>query len=86
MIRTVHLFQCGAADLYGVTDDRTGANLPTDECAGGWRFVKTVELEQGLPPRGIDIAAQDHDAVVRAAIATNGFLISEGRGLPAEFK
>ena len=28
MIRTVHVFQCGSADLYGVTQDQTGANLP----------------------------------------------------------
>lgn len=32
MIRTVHVFQCGSADLYGVTQDQTGANLPIDEC------------------------------------------------------
>jgi hypothetical protein len=42
MIRKVHVFQCGSADLYGVTQDQTGANLPIDECKEGWRFLKTV--------------------------------------------
>src|SRR5262245_56007621 len=28
MIRTIHIFQCGRADLYGITQDQTGANLP----------------------------------------------------------
>src|SRR5215207_9071804 len=45
MIRTVHVFQCGAADLYGVTRDETGANLPADECSDEWRLVTTVEME-----------------------------------------
>ena len=49
MIRTVHVFQCGSADLYGITRDQTGANLPTDECRDGWRFIRTLELETGLP-------------------------------------
>src|SRR5215217_4594006 len=52
MIRTVHVFQCGSADLYGITRDQTGANLPTDECRDGWRFIRTLELEEGLPPCG----------------------------------
>jgi hypothetical protein len=35
MIRKVHVFQCGSADLYGVTQVQTGANLPVDECKEG---------------------------------------------------
>jgi hypothetical protein len=50
MLRLIHVFQCGSADLFGVTDDHTGANLPTDECQAGWRFVKTIEFQAGLPP------------------------------------
>jgi hypothetical protein len=58
MIRKVHVFQCGSADLYGVTQVQTGANLPVDECKEGWRFLKTVEMDEGLPPRGMAIAWQ----------------------------
>jgi hypothetical protein len=85
MIRTVHVFQCGSADLYGVTRDQTGANLPTDECSEGWRFIRTMEMEEGLPPRGMVVAWQERDAAVRAAIADHGFFIGEAVALPAEY-
>ena len=85
MVRTVHVFQCGSEDLYGVTQDQSGANLPTDECAGGWRFIKTVEMEEGLPPRGMSVAWQERDAAIRAAIVNNGYFIGEANALPAEY-
>jgi hypothetical protein len=84
MIQTVHVFQCGRADLYGVTQDKTGANLPIDECKEGWRFVKTVEMHEGLAPRGMDVAWQERDAAVRAAIVENGYFIGEAAALPIE--
>lgn len=86
MIRTFHVFRCESADLYGVTRDQTGANLPADQCTGGWRFIRTVELGAGLPSRGMDVAWQDHDAVMRAAVASNGFFIGEAAALPGDFK
>jgi hypothetical protein len=84
MIRTVHVFRCGNANLYGVTRDETGANLPTDECADGWRFIRTVEMEEGLPPSGMNVAWQGRDAAVRAAIADHGYFIGEAGALPFE--
>jgi hypothetical protein len=86
MIRTVHVFQCGSADLYGITRDQSGANLPTDECRDGWRFIKTLELEEGLPPRGMSVAWQERDAAVRAAIADHGYFIGEAVALPVELE
>jgi hypothetical protein len=86
MSRAVHLFQCGDADLFGLTQDLSGANLPTDECAGGWRLIRTVEFEGDLPPWGIDAAWQERDAAVQAGLAENGFFISEGAALPSAFK
>jgi hypothetical protein len=77
MIRKVHVFQCGSADLYGVTQGQTGANLPIDECKEGWRFLKTVEMDEGLPPRGMAVAWQERDAAVRAAIAEHGYFLGE---------
>ena len=85
MIRTVHVFQCGSADLYGVTQDQSGANLPTDECRDGWRLLKSVEMEEGLAPRGMSIAWQERDSAVRASIANNGYFIGEAAALPMEF-
>ena len=86
MIRTVHVFQCGSNDLYGLTQDQAGANLPRDECADGWRLVGTVEMEEGLPPRGMTVAWQERDAAVRAAIANHGYFIGEAGALPVEFE
>jgi hypothetical protein len=86
MSKSIHLFQCGSADLYGLTQDQTGANLPTDECTGRWRLVKTVEFEGDLPPWGIDAAWQESDAAARAGLAENGFFISEGGALPTAFR
>ena len=86
MIRTVHVFQCGSADLFGLTRDQTGANLPADECTEGWRLVRTVEMEEGLPPRGMVVAWQERDAAVRAAIANHGYFIGEAVVLPFEFE
>jgi len=85
MIRTVHVFQCGSADLYGVTQDETGANLPTGECTDGWRFIRTIEMDESLPPRGMAVAWQKRDAAVRAAVVENGFFIGEAGALPVEF-
>ncbi len=84
MIRTIHVFQCGGADLYGITQDPTGANLPTDECRDGWRLIKSVELEGGSPPRGMDVAWQERDAAVWAAVVHNGYFIGEAGALPVE--
>ncbi len=86
MIRIVHIFRCGSADLYGVTTDETGANLPIDECTDGWRFLRTVEMTEGIPSRGMAIAWQERDAAVRAALQDHGFFIGEAGALPAEFE
>jgi hypothetical protein len=85
MIHTVHFFQCGSANLYGLTTDKAGANLPADECAEGWRFIKTVELE-GAPSRGMSVAWEERDAVVRAAIANFGYFVGEAGALPFEIE
>jgi len=33
---TVYVFQCASGDLFAVTHDITGANLPRASCALGW--------------------------------------------------
>ncbi len=86
MIRTVHVYQCGTADLYGLTQDRTGANLPASECVEGWRYLMTVDLEGGSSPRGLDVAWQGRDAAAFAGMVNNGFFIGEADALPSEFR
>jgi hypothetical protein len=40
--RTAHLFQCGNIDLFAVSLDKTGANIPLADCGDGWRFPGVV--------------------------------------------
>ncbi len=83
MLPAIHVFRCETGDLYGLTVDHTGANLPTDECQA-WQFVRTVQFEGGLPPWGLDVASEDRAAAVQAALTNNGFFIGEASALPAE--
>ena len=78
----LHIFQCGGNDLFGLTEDPAGANLPADTCASGWRFIRTIEFQGGLPPWGLDVAWQDRQAVVAAGISQNGFFLAERNSLP----
>jgi hypothetical protein len=42
---TFYIFQCTKrGDLYGATDQATGAKLPPQACAGGvWEFIRQLE-------------------------------------------
>ena len=42
--RAAFLFQCGISSLFAVSLDKTGANLPTDACAGAWNFREAFWL------------------------------------------
>ena len=41
---TAFLFQCGKSDLFAVSHDRTGTNIPTGECPEGWLLQHTFRL------------------------------------------
>ena len=47
-------------------------------------FIRTVEMKEGLPPSGMNVAWQGRDAAVRAAIADHGYFIGEAGALPFE--
>ena len=40
--RPAHLFRCG--DLYAVSIDPTGANIPRNGCYEGWKHVTEFQL------------------------------------------
>jgi hypothetical protein len=46
--RTAYLFQCEGEDLYAVSHDITGANIPRSACPQGWRLCEAFELGQRL--------------------------------------
>jgi hypothetical protein len=43
-LRTAYLFQCKDDDLYAVSLDSTGANIPRSPCTDGWQFCEEFEL------------------------------------------
>jgi hypothetical protein len=42
--RSAYLFQCNGEDLFAVSHDRTGSNIPRTTCAQGWVFCEQFEL------------------------------------------
>ncbi len=80
----LHIFQSGNADIFGLTEDRTGANLPPEDSGADWRYLRTVKFDGGSPPWGLDVAWKDNQAAVAAGIAQNGFFLAERANLPAQ--
>jgi hypothetical protein len=83
-MKELHVFRCGVEDLFAITEDATGANLPADLCGSRWLLMKTMRYEGHLPPWGLDIAAQERQGALLAGLSQNGYFISEGGALPAE--
>ena len=42
--RTAYLFQCKDEDLYAISHDITGANIPRSPGTLGWRFCEEFQL------------------------------------------
>ena len=85
MTRILHVFQCGGADLFGLTYDEAGANLPGDACADGWRRLKSLEWEGASNPWGFDVRWQEAQSAAKAGLALNGYFLSERATLPDIF-
>lgn len=83
-MKELHVFRCGTQDLYGITQDASGGNLPPDLCSSRWMLVKTLNYDPHMPPWGVDIAAEDRQGALLAGLSQNGFFISEAGALPPE--
>jgi hypothetical protein len=46
---TAYLFQCDGDDLYAVSHDINGSNLPRSPCAMGWRLCLEFQLARDMP-------------------------------------
>jgi hypothetical protein len=46
---TAYLFQCEGEDLYAVSHDSTGSNIPRSPCTLGWRLCAEFQLARHLP-------------------------------------
>jgi len=42
--QTAYLFQCGDEDLFAVSADRAGGNIPRSSCTQGWLLRQTFQL------------------------------------------
>lgn len=47
--RTAYLFQCEDEDLYAVSHDSTGRNIPRSPCTNGWRLCEEFQLGRHSP-------------------------------------
>ena len=59
----VHVFRCSSdPNLYGLTRDREGANLPSDKCSGAWDYLRRMrDVAPGQKLVGVDAATLLHD-------------------------
>lgn len=46
---TAYLFRCEGEDLYAVSHDITGSNIPRSPCTLGWRLCEEFQLARHLP-------------------------------------
>jgi hypothetical protein len=70
---TAYLFQCGQSDLYAVSHDRTGANVPRAQCAEGWVLRDTFPLGVREP-----VPASIEPERILRGIAADGYFIWRG--------
>lgn len=47
--KIAYLFQCGGEDLYAVSHDATGGNIPRSSCVEGWTLCNQFPLGLDLP-------------------------------------
>lgn len=83
-MKQLHVFRCGVEDLYAITEDATGANLPAELCGSRWLLMKTTQFDGHLPPWGLDVVSEGKEGALLAGLSQNGYFISEGNALPAE--
>ena len=67
---TAFLFQCGKSDLFAVSRDRTGANIPRVECPDGWllRTAFKLGIHEPVP------VAIEPEPILRG-VAADGYFI-----------
>ncbi len=73
----LHIFQYEETDIFALTHDETGANLPMPK-HGEWRFIETLDLVQ------VAWGEENFNEDVRAALDANGYFLFEGEKMAAE--
>jgi hypothetical protein len=47
--KTAYLFQCGDEELFAVSPDKAGENIPRSSCTQGWLLRQEVRLGEQDP-------------------------------------
>jgi hypothetical protein len=47
--QTTYLFQCGDEELFAVSPDRGGKNIPRSSCTQGWLLRQELQLDIQVP-------------------------------------
>jgi hypothetical protein len=76
MKKTVYVFNCSNQKMkFGLTYDKTGANLPKKECKGQWILYKVLTLEPNDPPIITGVKPEE----IIDALDADGYIIHETR-------
>ncbi len=76
MERIVYVFHCSNQKMkFGLTYDKTGANLPKKECDGQWILYRVLTLEPNGPP----VISGHKPKEIIDALDLRGFMIHKTR-------
>jgi hypothetical protein len=75
--QTGYLFQCGDEELFAISPDKTGKNIPRTSCTQGWLLREQVPLDAQVPGLMIGIKP------ILRSITDNGYYIWRAGFLPA---
>ena len=76
--QTAYLFQCGDEELFAVSPDKAGKNIPRSSCTQGWFLRQEFRLGKQDPVP----AAISPEPILRSIIA-KGYYIWRAGCLPA---
>jgi hypothetical protein len=71
--RTAYLFQCKGEDLYAVSHDIAGGNIPRSPCTQGWEFCERFLLGRDQP-----VPAPIMAEAILKGIADRGYYVWRG--------
>ncbi len=71
--KTAYLFQCEGEDLYAVSHEVSGANIPRSSCTQGWKLCEEFQLGPQSP-----VPAPILPGPILSGIARSGYYVWRG--------
>jgi hypothetical protein len=76
--QTTYLFQCGDEELFAVSPDKAGRNIPRSSCIQGWQLRQELQLgEQDASPAPVN------PKPILRGITEKGYYIWQAGPIPA---